>query len=293
MKPIALLALFTLALPACAQAWQQHDLEARTELFNDNDGTNSFSFDQVYHWKDKGSRIGLGATQTVITESGGSRVFEGGLLEGYHKLDKVDFTGKLKLLTWNGEFEAPLSLGSSQTLGAFRLEESVDHGTMDSVRAYDARIDYWSVGGSLDWSPRKDLTFTGGYWRRWSSDSNSRDQYVGRVSYSWSDNFLAQYQYRGIRNAERVPQYYSPLFFDQHALLLGYADSFFDTVRLKLLAGPVSQNDGFTTRIGALEDLRVTWRIDDHWMIALRAEANQVGSGYRYVYSTIGVTYDF
>ena len=293
MRLIALLPALMLIIPPCSYAWQQHDLEVRSEIFNDNDGTRSLSFDQVFHWKDKTTKIGLGATQTVIEESGGSRVFAGGLLEGYKKLDTVDFTGKLKLLDWNGEFKTPLTFGSSQTLGPFRLEESIDHGTIDSVKAYDASIDYWFAGGSLDWQLVKNFTITGGYWYRWSSDSNNRDLYVGRAVFSFTDNFHAQYRYRGIRNRERVPEYYSPQFFDQHALLVGYADSFFDRLRLKLWVGPVSQDDGFTTSIGALEDIRITWRIDDRWLLAARAEANQVGSGYQYVYSTIGITYDF
>jgi hypothetical protein len=293
MRLIALLPALMLIIPPCSYAWPQHDLEVRSEIFNDNDGTRSFSFDQVFHWKDKTTKIGLGATQTVIEESGGSRVFAGGLLEGYKKLDIVDFTGKLKLLDWNGEFKTPLSFGSSQTLGPFRLEESIDHGTIDSVKAYDASIDYWFAGGSLDWQLVKNFTITGGYWYRWSSDNNNRDLYVGRAVFSFTDNFHAQYRYRGIRNRERVPEYYSPQFFDQHALLVGYANSFFDRLRLKLWVGPVSQDDGFTTSIGALEDIRITWRIDDRWLLAARAEANQVGSGYQYVYSTIGITYDF
>lgn len=33
--------------------------------------------------------------------------------------------------------------------------------------------------------------------------------------------------------------------------------------------------------------------MDDHWLLAARAEANQVGSGYQYLYCTIGITYDF
>ena len=67
----------------------------------------------------------------------------------------------------------------------------------------------------------------------------------------------------------------------------------FDKLKLKLWAGPVSQDDGFTTSIGALENIRITWRLDDHWLIVGHAEANQVGSGYQYVYSTVGITYDF
>lgn len=293
MRLIALIAALMLITPPCSYAWHQHDLEIRSETFNDNDGTHSFGFDQVFHWKDKTAKIGLGATQTVIEESGGSRVFAGGLLEGYKKLDKVDFTGKLKLLAWNDEFKTPLSFGSSQTLGPIRLEESIDHGTIDSVKAFDAKIDYWSAGGSLDVELMKNFTITGGYWHRWSSDSNSRDLYVGRAVYSFTDNFHAQYRYRGIRNRERVPEYYSPQYFDQHALLIGYADSFFDRLRLKLWVGPVTQDDGFTTNIGALENIRITWRLDDHWLIVANAEANQVGSGYQYVYSTIGISYDF
>jgi hypothetical protein len=293
MRLIALLSALMLIIPPCSYAWQQHDLEIRSEIFNDNDGTHSLAFDQVFHWKDKTTKLGLGATQTVIEDAGGSRVLAGGLLEGYKKLDKADFTGQLKLLDWNGGFKTPLSFGSSQTLGPFRLEESIDHGTIDSVKAYDASIDYWAAGGSLDWEPVKNFTITGGYWSRWSSDGNNRELYVGRAVYSFTDNFHAQYRYRGIRNRERVPEYFSPQFFDQHALLVGYADSFFDRLRLKLWVGPVSQDDGFTTNIGALEDFRINWRIDDHWSIAARAEADQVGSGYQYVYSTIGITYDF
>ncbi len=293
MRPIALVTALILTTPPCAYAWQQHDVEVRSEIFNDNDGTHSLGFDQVFHWKDKTTKVGAGATQTVIDESGRGRVFAGGLVEGYKKLDNVDFTGQLKLLAWNGEFRTPVSLGSSQTVGPFHLEENIDHGTIDSVKAYDAQIDFWSAGGSLDWELVKNFTITGGYWHRWSSDDNSRDLYVGRAVYSFTDNFHAQYRYRGIRNNERVPEYYSPQHFDQHALLFGYADSFFDRLRLRIWAGPVSQYDGYTTHIGALEDLRVTWRIEDHWQIAARAEANQVGSGYQYIYSTIGITYDF
>jgi hypothetical protein len=293
MRLIALLPALMLLNPPCSYALQQHDLELRTEIFNDNDGTHSLGFDQVFHWKNKTAKIGLGATQTVIEESGGSRIFAGGLLEGYKKLDNVDFTGKLKLLAWNDEFKTPLSLGSSQTLGPFRLEESINYDTIDSVKSYDAKIDYWSAGGSLDWELVKNFTITGGYWHRWSSDNNSRDLYVGRAVYSFTDNLLTQYRYRGIRNRERVPEYYSPQYFDQHALLVGYADSYFDRLKLKMWVGPVSQDDGFETNIGALENIRITWRFDDHWLIAALAEANQVGSGYNYIYSTIGITYDF
>lgn len=293
MRLIALVLVLMLILPSCSYAWQQRDLEFRSELFNDNDGTHSSGFDQIYHWKDKTAKFGVGASETVIRESGGSRVFGGALLEGYRKQDNVDFTGKLKLMGWNGKFETPLSLGSSQTLGTFRLEEGIDHGTIDSVKAYDAGIDYWSVGGSLDWEPVKHFAITGGYWHRRSSDNNDRDLYTGRAVYSFTDNLHAQYRYRGIRNRENLPEYFSPKRFDQHALLAGYADSFFDNLRLKLWIGPLSQNDGFTTHIGALEDLRITWRIDDHWLLAVNTEANQVGSGYQYLYSTIGVTYDY
>lgn len=293
MRLILLLAALMLLTPPCSYAWQQHDLEVRSENFNDSDGTHSFVFDQAFHWKDKNAKIGFGATQTVIKESGASRFFAGGLLEGYKKLDNVDFTGKLKLLAWNDEFKTPLTLGSSQTLGPFRLEESIDYDTIDSVKAYDAKIDYWSAGGSLDWELVKNFTITCGYWHRWSSDNNSRELYVGRAIYSLTDNFHVQYRYRGIKNSERVQEYYSPKSFDQHALLFGYADSFFDKLRLKLWVGPVSQDDGFETNIGALENIRITWRFDDHWLIAAHAEANQVGSGYNYIYSTIGITYDF
>lgn len=90
-----------------------------------------------------------------------------------------------------------------------------------------------------------------------------------------------------------MPQYFSPELFDQHALLLGYADSFFDKLRVKLWVGPMYQDDGFSSSIGVREDLRITWRMDDHWLLAARAEANQVGSGYQYLYCTIGITYDF
>ncbi|GFE58060.1 hypothetical protein [Geobacter sp. AOG1] len=293
MRLTALLTALVLTMPPSAYAFEQHDLEIRSEIFNDNDGTHSLGLDQVFHWKDKTTKVGVGATETVINESGGSRFFAGGLFEGYKKLENVDFTGQLKLIKWNDEVKTPLSLASSQTLGPFRLEESVDHGTIDSVKAYDARIDFWSVGGSLDWELVKNFTITGGYWRRWSSDDNSRDLFVGRAVYSFTDNFHAQYRYRAIRNSERVPEYYSPQHFDQHAILVGYADSFFDRLRLRIWAGPISQYDKYTTHIGALEDVRITWRIDDHWLIAGRAEANQVGSGYQYIYSTLGFTYDF
>ena len=293
MKLTTLLAMLMLIVPAGAHGWQQHDLEVRSEIFNDNEASNSFTFDQVFHWKDRTTKVGLGATQTVIRESGESRFFAGGVLEGYKKLENADFTAKLKLLSWNGELETPLSLGSSQTLGKFRLEESIDHGTIDSVKAYDARIDFWSAGGSLDWSPVQQFTITGGYWHRWSSDHNSRDLYVGRATYSFSDNYHIQYHYRGSRSEQRVPQYFSPELFDQHALLLGYADSFFDKLRVKLWVGPMYQDDGFSTSIGVREDLRITWRMEDHWLLAARAEANQVGSGYQYLYCTIGITYDF
>jgi len=293
MRLIALLAALMLIIPPCSYALQQHDLEIRTEIFNDNDETHSLTFDQVFHWKDKTTKVGLGATETIIDESGRSRFYGGGLLEGYKKLDNVDFTGQLKLVSWNGEFKTPLSLASSQVLKPFRLEESVDYGTIDSVKGYDAKIDYWSVGGSLDLDVLKNFTITGGYWHRWSSDSNDRDLFIGRAVYSFTDNFHTQYRYRGIRNKEQVPEYYSPERFDQHALLFGYFDSFFDRLKLKLWVGPVYQDDGFTSSVGALEDIRITWRIDDRWTLAARAEANQVGSGYQYIYSTIGITYDF
>ncbi|MCM0083889.1 hypothetical protein L4X63_20105 [Geomonas sp. Red32] len=293
MKATVLAAVIMLIVPPCAFAWQQHDLEMRTEMFNDNEGSHSFGFDEVFHWKDKESKIGLGATETLIHESGRSRVFSGGLLEGYQKVGVVDFTGKVKLIDWNGGVEAPATLGSSQALGKFRLEETVDHGTIDSVRAYDARIDYWSAGGSVDFTPVKDLTVTGGYWRRWSSDSNSRDLFVGRAAYSLTDNFLVQYRYRGMRNQTQVPEYYSPRTFDQHAIMAGYADSFFDRLSLKLWAGPVSQYDGFTTSYGALEDLKVSWKVDNHWLLSLQGEADQVGTGYQYIYSTLSITYGF
>ena len=126
MRPIALVTALILTTPPCAYAWQQHDVEVRSEIFNDNDGTHSLGFDQVFHWKDKTTKVGAGATQTVIDESGRGRVFAGGLVEGYKKLDNVDFTGQLKLLAWNGEFRTPVSLGSSQTVGPFHLEENID-----------------------------------------------------------------------------------------------------------------------------------------------------------------------
>lgn len=293
MRLIGLLLALLLITPPCVSAFQQNDVEIRSETFNDNDSTHSLMLDQIFHWKDKTTKVGVGATQTVINESGRSRFFAGGLIEGYKKLNNVDFTGQLKLLDWNGELKTPISLGSTQTVGPFRFEESINHGTIDSVKAYDAKIDYWSGGGSVDWELLKNFTITGGYWHRWSSDSNGRDLYIGRAVYSFTDNFHTQYRYRGIRNNEQVPEYYSPQRFEQHALLAGYADSFFDSFRLKLWIGPVSQYDGFTTRIGALEDVRIIWRINDNWLIAARAEANQVGSGYQYIYSNIGVTYDF
>jgi hypothetical protein len=289
---MVMLATLLLILPPCVHAWQ-HDLEVRSELFNDSDGTHSLDLDQVFHWKNKTVKIGLGATQTIIQESGGSRTFAGGVLEGYKKLDNVDFTGQLKLLEWNGKFKSPLSLASSQTLGAFRLEENIDYGIINSLKAYDAGIDYWSAGGSLDWEAFRNVTLTGGYWRRWSSDNNHRELYVGRAVYSFSDNFHAQYRYRGIRNSERVAEYYSPRSFDQHALLAGYSDSYFDRLKLKLWIGPISQNDGQTVSIGVLEDIRITWRLNEHWLLAFRTEANQAGSGYRYIYSTLGISYDF
>ena len=91
MRPIVLWAALMLIIPPCSYALQQHDLEVRTEIFNDNDGTHSLTFDQVFHWKDKTTKVGLGATQTVIDESGGNRFYGGGLLEGYKKLDNADF----------------------------------------------------------------------------------------------------------------------------------------------------------------------------------------------------------
>jgi len=293
MKLIVLLLAFLLSISPCASAFQQHDLEVRAETFHDNDSTHSLVLDQVFHLKDKTTKVGLGATQTVINESGRSRFLAGGLMEGYKKLNNVDFTGQIKLLDWNGEFKTPVSLGSTQTIGPFRFEESIDHGTIDSLKAYDAKIDFWSIGGSIDWELLKKLTITGGYWHRWTSDSNRRNLFLGRAVYSFTDNFHTQYRYRGIRNDEKVPEYYSPRRFEQHALLAGYADSFFDSLRLKVWIGPVSQYDGFTTKMGALEDVRVTWRIDDNWLISARVEANQVGSGYQYIYSNVGVIYDF
>ncbi|HJV35444.1 hypothetical protein, partial [Geomonas sp.] len=205
----------------------------------------------------------------------------------------VDFTGQLKMLYWNRQFKTPLSLASSQTLGAFHLEEGVDYGTIDSVKAYDQKIDFWSVGGAVDWNALKQLTITGGYWHYWASDGNHRDKVVARASYSITDNFLLQYRYKGIWNAKQVPQYFSPEVFNQHAFLLGYADSFWDSVRVKLMAGPVWQDDGFQKSTGALEDVRVTWRFLELWSLTAHLEADQVGSGYQYLYSTLALTRDF
>lgn len=70
MKITALLPLLLLIIPSSSYAWQ-HNLEVRSEFFNDNDGTHSMSFDQVFHWKDKTEKIGLGTTQTIIEESEG------------------------------------------------------------------------------------------------------------------------------------------------------------------------------------------------------------------------------
>jgi hypothetical protein len=86
---------------------------------------------------------------------------------------------------------------------------------------------------------------------------------------SFSDNFYAQYRYRGIRNSESVAEYYSPRSFDQHALLAGYSDSYFDRLKLKLWIGPISQNDGQTVSIGVLEDIRITWRLNEHWLLGV------------------------
>lgn len=85
----------------------------------------------------------------------------------------------------------------------------------------------------------------------------------------------------------------STRFFEQHALVVGYADSFFDRLVLKLWVGTVCQNDGFEASIGVLGEIRITGRIDKQWLIAARVEANHVGSGYQYLYATISTIYDF
>lgn len=295
MKPMRIAALVLLIIPlmsACSYAWQ-HNIEARTEIFMDNDESRSYAFDQVFHFKDETSKFGLGATQTLIDETGRTRSYCGGLIEGYRKFGNIDVAGKMKLVNWDGRFRAPLSLDSSQSLGRFRFEENFEYGTIDSVKAFDAHIVFTSAGGTVDYSILDGLTITGGYWHRWSSDENSRSLYLGRLAQDFNDTFHVQYRYRGIRNKEKVPEYYSPETFDQHAVLFGYFDSFFDRIRLRIWAGPVFQDDGFESDIGMLEDVRVICKITDAWSLEGRIEADQVGSGYQYIYSALTASCDF
>lgn len=290
---IAALVFFLIPVMAVSSYAWQHDIEARTEIFVDNDESHSYAFDQVLHFKSDASKFGLGTTQTLIDETGRTRSFYGGLIEGYKKFGSIDVSGKLKLLKWDGKFRTPLSLVSSQTLGRFRFEENLEYGTIDSVKAFDAHIDFKSAGGAVDYSILDSLTITGGYWRRWSSDDNERSLYLGRVIYDINDTLHAQYRYRGVRNDERVPEYYSPETFDQHAMLFGYFGAFSGKLRLKIWAGPVFQDDGFESGFGALEDVRLVYKITDVWSLDGRVEANQVGSGYQYIYSTLSISYDF
>lgn len=292
LRIAALVLLIISLMSACSYAGQ-YDIEARTEIFVDNDESRSYTFDQVFHFKDETSKIGLGATQTLIDETGRTRSYCGGLIEGYKNFGAVDVAGKMKLVSWNGRFRAPLSLYSSQSLGRFRFEENFEYGTIDSVKAFDAHIDFTSAGGSVDYSILDALTITGGYWHRWSSDENSRSLYLGRLIYDFNDTCHVQYRYRCIRNKEKVPEYYSPETFDQHTVLFGYFDSFFDRIRLRAWVGPVFQDDGFESDIGMLEDVRVICKITEAWALEGRIEANQVGSGYQYIYSTLAVSYDF
>jgi len=295
MKPvwIAALALLLVSVSSVPSYAWQHDIEARTEIFVDNDESRSYAFDQVFHVKDGTTELGLGATQTLIDETGRSRSYYGALLEGYRKFGGVDVSGKLKLVNWDGRFRAPLSLASSQSLSRFRFEENFEYGTIDSVKAFDDHIDFKSAGGAVDYSLLDNLTITGGYWHRWSSDDNRRALYLGRLVYDITDTCHVQYRYRGTRNKERVLQYFSPEIFDQHALLFGYFDSFFGRLRLKIWAGPLFQDDGFESDFGALEDIRASYKMTDAWSLEGRIEANQVGSGYQYVYSTLSISYDF
>lgn len=291
MKRLTLLTIMLLAV-SVAHAWQ-HDLEVRSEVFSDNDGTHSFGFDELVHWKDDATRFGLGATQTFINDSEGNRDYVGGILEGYRRQGIADFTARLRLVDWNDEFKSPVSLASSQQLGRFRLEESVDYGFVDSVAAYDAEIDFWTVGGEIDVQALDNLTFNAGYWRRWTSDDNERDSYLGRAIFDFNDRFHLQYRYRGFRNDVTVTQYYSPRRFDQHALLVGYFDSFFDRLRVKLWVGPVVQNEGDGSDFGMLENAQAVWKISDTWSMNARIEANQVGSGYQYVYGAFAIDCNF
>ena len=295
MKPTRIAALVLLLMPVMAvssYAWQR-DVEARTEIFVDNDGSHSYAFDQVLHFEGDDSKFGFGATQTLVDEAGKTRSFYGGLIEGYKKFGSIEVSGKLKILNWDEKFRTPLSLVSSQTLGRFRFEENLEYSTIDSVKAFDAHIDFKSAGGTVDYPILDSLTITGGYWWRWSSDDNERALYLGRIVYDINETLHAQYRYRGIRNEKRVPEYYSPEIFDQHVILFGIFGSFSGKLRLKIWAGPVYQDDGFDSEFGILEDVRLIYMITDMWSLHGRIEADQVGSGYQYIYSTLSISYDF
>lgn len=290
-RSVLVCAFFILSVTS-ARAWQT-DVELRSEIFNDNDASHSLAIEEVAHYKNTSTRFGLGASQNFLHESGSSRKYYGGLLEGYHKEGQFDLSGQIRFIERNGKGEWPAKLAASQQIGRLRIEGDIEQAPLDSVKAFDARIDFLAAGLSADYSLSRALSLNAGYWYRWSSDNNERQLVVGRATYSYNDNFHLQYRYRGIRNQEQVSEYYSPENFDQHALLFGYFDSFIDRIRLKAWIGPVIQNDGFERSLGMFEDVSLFCRINDHWSLTARVEADQVGNGYEYIYSTLSAVYDF
>jgi hypothetical protein len=294
MKRLIIVLLFFFKIITPDNLWAlQNELELKSETFNDNDGSSSLVLDQLLHWKDKSLKIGLGATQTIIKDSDSQRSFNGGELEGYKTFGSLDFTGKIKLLRWNDTLKTPMNLASSQQFDHFRFEENFEFGTIDSIKGYDAHIDFKSIGGSIDYLPVKNFSVTGGYLIYHISDDNVRRQILLQCVYDLNDSSHFRYRFKDVHNKERVREYFSPEIFDQHALLFGYFKTFFDEIRFKFWTGPILQDDRYEKQFGVLEDIRAVWRINNMWEMNVRLEANQIRSGYRYVYSTMSVMYNF
>lgn len=292
MNRSVLIFTFLILSVTSAGAWQ-NGIEVRSEIFNDNDASHSLVLEEVAHRKNESTRFGLGASQTFLREDGDGRESYGGLAEAYHQQKNFDFSGQIKFLDREGKGVWPAKLAASQQLGRLRLEEGVEHAPIDSVKAFDAQIDFWDAGLSADYKLSPDLSLSAGYWHRWTSDNNERNLVIGRATYSYNDNFHLQYRFRGIRHQEQFREYFSPEDFTQHVLLFGYFGSFSNRIRLKAWIGPAFQDDGFESSLGLLEDVRIFYRVNDHWSLTARAEADQVGNGYEYIYSTLSVIYDF
>ncbi|MFA5031292.1 MAG: hypothetical protein WC495_06945 [Patescibacteria group bacterium] len=288
MKKIKIIILILLF---CTQILPADDLEIKTLLFNDDEYSQSINLYQIWHWGNAINKIGLGATQTFIIENDNNRSFYGGLVEFKTKSKNTELFGQVNFLRWNKKLKIPFNISFAQMIGKFRFEETLDYDTINSVKSYDAQLDFIAASFTLDYYIFKNLTLINSYWYRRVSDKNDAYRYLGRVILDFNKHYHLQYSYRNFRNDYKTINYFSPENFTQHILALGYYGVSKDKFKIKIWAGPIFQDDSYETSWGIIERIYSVWTIGEKWSLEGKIEANQIKSGYQYTQFLLSIIY--